>query len=151
MKKDKNIGFTLIEIMIVLAIMMIIGVIIIPSMIRSRVNANESAAIVACKTIANACNLYFNDNSIYPNQLNDMMSLNPPYVDPKYGTATDEDSAINGYYYSYIRPSTDTFELRARSKGVFFGSRCFFVDRSSVVRACNGHDCEPSDTDEPVG
>jgi len=51
-------GFTLIELMIVVAIIAIIAALAIPNLLRSRMAANESAAIGACKTFASAEDTY---------------------------------------------------------------------------------------------
>jgi type IV pilus assembly protein PilA len=52
-------GFTLIELMIVVAIIAIIAAIAIPALVRSRMAANESAAIASCKVFAEAEEIYF--------------------------------------------------------------------------------------------
>lgn len=51
-------GFTLIELMIVVAIITVLVVIAVPTMLRSRMAANETSAIACCKTIAAAQEIY---------------------------------------------------------------------------------------------
>ncbi|HLX60081.1 MAG TPA: DUF2950 family protein [Planctomycetota bacterium] len=54
----KGKGFTLIELMIVVAIIAIIAAIAIPNLLRSRMAANETAAVAACKAFATAEDIY---------------------------------------------------------------------------------------------
>jgi prepilin-type N-terminal cleavage/methylation domain-containing protein len=52
MKASKKSGFTLIELMIVVAIIAIIAAIAIPNLLRSRMSANEASAAGAMRTIS---------------------------------------------------------------------------------------------------
>src|SRR3974377_2117284 len=62
-KKNKKKGFSLIELLIVVAIILIIAAIAIPNLLRSRIAANEASAVGSLRTLNTAQITY---NTTYP-------------------------------------------------------------------------------------
>src|ERR1039457_3687328 len=79
-------GFTLIELMIVVAIIAIIAAIAIPSLLRARITTNEAAAIAACKAYAEAQEMYHRTDWKGTGTLQYSQWLDQPYG--LYETAT---------------------------------------------------------------
>jgi prepilin-type N-terminal cleavage/methylation domain-containing protein len=90
-------GFTLIELMIVIAIISIIAAIAIPSMLHARKAGNEASALAALKTIGTTEALFRErdaeaDGNIDYGMLSEL--TNTKLLDPVLGTGTKQ-----GYYF----------------------------------------------------
>ena len=141
-------GFTLIEIMIVVAIVATLATLAITSMLRSRMNANEVAAIVGCRNIAaGSQNFYSSSNPhTYPSVLADLTNpvSNPAYIDSVLASGTRQ-----GYTYTYALVDAEHFALNADPVSPnATGTRRFYVDQTGVLRA-NGTQAA-SASDPPV-
>ncbi len=79
MKKNKISGFTLIELMIVIAIIAILASIIIPNISRARQRAQLTACMENLKSVATAVKIYEVDHP-GPILINDMAPLIPDYI-----------------------------------------------------------------------
>lgn len=137
------VAFTLPEIMIVLAIVIILLTIAVPNFLRSRVIANETAALTNCRAINNACQLYHINQENYPNSLTDLIepASNPPYID-----STLAGGRKQGYEFIYSLADTDHFTLNANSvAGGLLKGRYFYMDETGTVRAKKDGPAGPGD------
>ncbi|MDD5245794.1 MAG: prepilin-type N-terminal cleavage/methylation domain-containing protein [Candidatus Omnitrophica bacterium] len=122
-------GFTLIEIMVVVSIMIILLTFAIPNILRSRSVANEGAAMANLKSISDACQLYHVNRGAYPETLADLVAPAsvPPYID-----ATLASGHKQGYEYVYERNGLG-FTINANPEGVLRG-RYYFIDETGIMR-----------------
>ena len=58
MMRNRQKGFSLIELLIVVAIILIIAAIAIPNLLRSKMAANEASAVASLRTLTTACISY---------------------------------------------------------------------------------------------
>jgi len=136
---DRKKAFTLVEIMVVLAIVSLLASLVIPQMLRSRMNANEVAAIAAMRHISNSCQVYYNNvgpHTYPPNGLSDLTApaSNPSYIDLRLAGAIDVANAKQGYYYEYTFIDRETFTLFGKpSRPNRTGVRRFHIDETGVM------------------
>jgi type IV pilus assembly protein PilA len=151
MKKHQN-GFSLIELLIVVAIILIIAAIAIPNLLRSKIAASEASAVGSLRTINTASVMYSTSYGSYPQAL---ASLGPS-TSPTSTTADLIDSALvtgskSGYKFTYSSPSPyQQYSITASpiTPGVT-GQRYFYTDQSGVIRV-NLSQIAAS-TDNPIG
>src|SRR3989338_271196 len=103
MRKLGRKGFTLVEIMIVVAIIALLAAIAIPNLLRARHNANESAAIAALRTLSTAEESYRAAQTppSYSADLGDLFDSTPPYIDAALSGATSSTNSRQGYFFTY--------------------------------------------------
>ncbi|HPA41507.1 MAG TPA: prepilin-type N-terminal cleavage/methylation domain-containing protein [Candidatus Hydrogenedentes bacterium] len=134
-------GFTLIELMIVVAIIAIIAAIAIPNLMRSRIQANESSAIYNLRAIVSAQGGFFSSNSRFATEFNELTTSNPPYLNGNWGTMER-----SGYTFTMEGEDANfTSHANAVSYGVT-GVRGFFVDSTGIIRGNQGSDADETST-----
>ncbi len=130
-------GFTLVEIMVVVAIIGTLAAIAIPNFLRARVTANEAAAVAGLKTIVTAMDSWRSSNGAFSGaSLNALGNATPPYIDGKLGCAVPPCSKT-GYSFSDITVGTDnqTYYLTASPVTAnVTGVRYFCTTDDGVVR-----------------
>ena len=143
-KNKKSAGFTLIELMIVVAVIMVIAGIAIPNFIRSKMRANESGAVANMRTITTANVVY---STTYGAGFSpSLVALGGDPTTPSVTSAGLIDSVLStgvksGYIYTYTSSSVDaagnyqSFSVTADpvAPGTT-GDRHFFTDQTNVIR-----------------
>lgn len=143
-------GFSLIELMIVVAVIVIIAALAIPNMLHARLAANESAAVAALRTIASEEVNY--DSSWSSGYSTTLAQLGPPLPgnNPSSANADMIDSILasgirGGYQFIYVplispglgTPTGYTVNANPISPGIT-GEWYFYLDQSNVIRQSYG-------------
>ena len=136
-------GFSLIELLIVMAVILVIAAIAIPNFVRSRMRANEAAAVANLRTINIANVAYMTTYGIgFAGSLTKLAG-NTVIVDSNAAGLIDEVLASgkkNGYAYSYTPGAADTlghinfYTITAKpmSPGTT-GDRYFFTNQTDII------------------
>jgi type IV pilus assembly protein PilA len=143
-KRPRN-GFSLIELLIVVASILIIAAIAIPELIASRMSANEAAAVANMRTINTA-------ETAYSIQYGTGYSLQLSYLGDAGGTTPSATNAVlidhilgagtkSGYSFLYAVTASDgngnpisyTINANPTTQGTT-GRRFFFTDQSAIIR-----------------
>ena len=120
-------GFTLIELMIVVAIIAIIAAIAIPSLLNARKAGNEASAISSLRTLTTVNEQYRTRFQSYAGTLTNLSDEN--YIDTVLGAG-----AKSGYTFTYAGVQNTWTCTGDPTDPATTGDRYFFVDESGVIR-----------------
>ncbi|MEZ0230451.1 MAG: prepilin-type N-terminal cleavage/methylation domain-containing protein [Planctomycetota bacterium] len=133
--RSSNKGFTLIELMIVIAIIAIIAAIAIPNLIQARKHGNEASAIGALKTIATSQAIFREgdkeqDGNLDYGMLSEMN--NTKLIDSVLGSGTKQGYLFQGCY-SYTTSEFLWFSLANPAIAGTTGDRYFDTNQAGVI------------------
>jgi len=108
-------GFTLIEVMIVVAIIALLAAVTIPEILRGRMRQNESAAEATLRTIATAFENYAANKGQYPGDIDaQLINVTPKYLDKNYFSEYNVNKPYQGYFYAIVNVSSAGYNVVAR-------------------------------------
>ena len=153
-------GFSLIELLIVVAVILIIAAIAIPNLLRSKIAANEASAVASMRAYNTSIVAYETTYVTAPTV--DLSALGPSttpsstaadLVDNLLGNAAPVKS---GYAFTYT-PGTasaaglvSSYKIIAVPLSAGTGQRQFFTDETGVIRQTTDGST-PSATSTPIG
>jgi type IV pilus assembly protein PilA len=149
--RRKERGFSLIELLIVVAIILIVAAVAVPNLLRSRMSANEASAVASMRTVITSEIVY--SATYIAGFSQDLTSLSdggtptnciPPAV-PSASSACLLDSNVasgtkNGYIFTYAASGSgvfDTYSLNGDPGNPGAGQRHFYSDQTNVLRVNN--------------
>jgi type IV pilus assembly protein PilA len=154
--RNKQKGFSLIELLIVVAIILIIAAIAIPNLIRSKMAANEASAVASIRTINTSEVVYsstYNVANVFSADLPSLgdggtpakcaptavpNSANACLIDPALEVATVKTTPKSGYYFTYA-VAAGTYSINGDPSALnSTGVRSFYSDQTVVIRAKSG-------------
>ncbi len=141
--RNRQKGFSLIELLIVVAIILIIAAIAIPNLLRSKMAANEASAVGSLRAINTACITY---STIYGTGYPAALGNLGPGAPATAATADLVDSVLaagtkSGYVFTYtagaaVGGTINTYTITGVPANIgTTGQRQFFTDQSGVIRA----------------
>jgi type IV pilus assembly protein PilA len=157
----KSEGFSLIELLIVVAIILIIAAIAIPNFLRSRVAANQASAVASLHTLEIAEATYASTYGVgYSFNMQYLASPPAAAATPTSTAAGLIDSALargtkSGYNFDYSPGVPDTsgritnFNFIAVPISNSTGTNYYYIDESGVIRL--NATTNAGSTDSPVG
>ena len=147
MRRSAKRGFTLVEIMIVVAIIALLAAIAIPNVLRGRATANETAAIGNVRALISSLEMYRSVYQAYVDtqgnwRKNMYTNITPPFGPPSFNIAMDATSSVQGFLYTYLPQVTlpaQTYVVMAVPTNLgSTGTRSFYGSDSGQVSHCVG-------------
>lgn len=125
-------GFTLVEILVTVGIIALVSaLVLLPNVLRSRLNANDSIAQANLKNISTALESYMIVNSQYPADTDLLLADAPPYLQTDFFDGQPH----NGFNYAADTLTGYTYGITATPISASHGTRSFTMTTGGVLKA----------------
>jgi prepilin-type N-terminal cleavage/methylation domain-containing protein len=139
--RHKQKGFSLIELLIVVAVLLIIAAFAIPNYMRSKMAANQASAVDSLRSMNTACVTYSTVYSQFPAALTNLGPVQQGQNAPSATSADLIDATLaagqkSGYTFVYT-PGTDNQSYTITATPITpatTGQNMYFTDQSGVIR-----------------
>ena len=135
---NKQKGFSLIELLIVVAIILIIAAIAIPNLLRSKIAANQASAVASLRTLNTSSVLYDTNYQFYPGSIAAMgtsgsaTSASADLIDSVL--ATGQKSGYD-FVWSGGGAAATQYAINANPLSNSSGTVYYYTDQSLVIRS----------------
>jgi prepilin-type N-terminal cleavage/methylation domain-containing protein len=157
--KKSTKGFSLIELLIVVAIILIIAAIAIPNLLRSRIAANQASAVGSLRTLNTSEVTYSSTYNVGFTATLSYLAPDPTGSNPSSTAAGLIDSVLalgskSGYSFAYSPGASDstgrinTYQFTAVPITSSTGTNYYFTDQSGVIR--QNSTITATGTDSPI-
>jgi len=134
MGSDGKKGFTLVETIIIVAIIGLLAVIAIPNLMRARLNANEAAVRSDLRAFSQANDSFHSNQTppVFAADVSALTSSNPPYLDGSWNAA-NLPPGKHGYLFVYNAGAEGGAFSLAASPTAGQGMNSYCIDQTGVV------------------
>ena len=121
-------GFTLIELLTVIVIIGILIGIALPNILRAKIESNHAFTKSTLNTVSKALEIYYNMNAKYPENINDLLIADPPYLNKDYFSDT-----YRGYNYNVVEMKDNSYIILAIPQSNNTGIKVFGLETGGVL------------------